>query len=60
MRKFEKPIIDIQRFNKEDFVMTSGTCPQIHTCEDCYCAIVTCESAYSCSGLKCQIYNHNK
>ena len=57
MRKFEVPIMRIQRLEKEDFMMTSG-CYLIYTCEDCYCAIVTCASAYSCSGLKCMRYTH--
>ena len=57
MRRFEVPTISIQRLDDEDFVRTSG-CFQIFTCENCYCAIVTCPSGFSCSSLKCTEYTH--
>jgi len=52
MKKFETPMMDIQRFNTEDTISTSGCTVEALGCVGCYCIGVDCDNTYSadCSG----------
>ena len=54
MKKFEMPTMSIQRLEPEDIIRTSG-CFEAYDCLECYCAAVTCEGDYSCTGFKCRV-----
>ena len=56
MKRFEAPVMSIQKLVSEEIVRTSG-CFEIFACEDCYCTAVQCESGYVCDGLKCSTLN---
>ena len=53
MKKFQVPMMDIQRFDAEEAIFTSTTCQQSFACEDCYCTSVGCAWPYDCNSLKC-------
>lgn len=52
MKKFETPMMDIQRFNAEDTISTSGCSVEAFDCSGCYCVRVDCDETYTpeCSG----------
>ena len=52
MKKFEIPMMDIQRFDAEEAISTS-TCYQSFACKDCYCTAVGCSWPYECNSLNC-------
>lgn len=52
MKRFEAPVMRIQKLVSEEIVRTSS-CFEIFACEDCYCTMVQCEAGYVCDGLKC-------
>ena len=57
VKKFGVPMMVLQKLETEEFMRTSG-CYQMYECEDCYCAVVFCDDAFSCTGLKCEFYDH--
>ncbi|MBR0228357.1 MAG: hypothetical protein IJQ62_08410 [Clostridia bacterium] len=43
MKKFEVPMMDIQRFDTEDIIYTSKVCAvEAFNCPSCYCVAVDC------------------
>ena len=52
MRKFETPVMSIQKLVSEEIVRTSS-CFEAHDCLSCYCVAVTCDGTYECIGLNC-------
>ena len=54
MKKFEFPVMSIQKLDAEDFMRTSTpSCFETFACTECYCGMVQCASGYECSGLVC-------
>ena len=43
MKKFEAPMMDIQRFDSEEIIAASGCTVKALGCTSCYCVAVTCE-----------------
>ena len=57
MKKFEAPVMSIDKLDPTEVIATSG-CPEAHSCKGCYCAIVDCDSAWSCNDVICAgVYN---
>lgn len=52
MKKFDTPVMIIQKFGTEEIIRTS-TCFEIFACLDCYCTSVTCDGTYICEAQNC-------
>ena len=53
MKKFEAPMMDIQRLDAEDVIATSRVCAvEAYNCESCYCVAVDC-GIFTCDANDC-------
>lgn len=57
MKKFEIPMMVIQRLNAEFTTYSSDCMVEADVCLSCYCSGVTCEGKYSCDGFECPRYD---
>ena len=59
MKRFDTPVIDVQRINPDGVIATS-TCQVCNTvgCIECYCGFVTCEGNYTCDSRVCPTYDN--
>lgn len=57
MRKFEMPMMEIQRLTSEDVFTASGCTVEALGCYSCYCIGVDCDD-FSCSSHDCGCYNY--
>ena len=56
MKRFEAPIMNIQKLANEEIIRTSVGCMvESLACLDCYCTSVQCSGTYVCEGLRCPI-----
>ena len=53
MKKFEVPMMSIQRLGTEEIIRTSGCQVEVQACVSCYCTEVTCDSGYVCTSEVC-------
>ncbi len=53
MKKFEVPMMSIQKLDSENIIRTSGNCFETFACTECYCELVQCGGTYECTGLRC-------
>jgi hypothetical protein len=53
MKKFEKPVMMIQKLDPEGVIGTSS-CFEKFACTSCYCQTVQCGGTYECIGLVCE------
>ena len=53
MKKFSIPVINIQKFDAEGTISTSGCWVEAQACINCYASAAECPGDYSCSGLNC-------
>jgi hypothetical protein len=55
MKRFETPMMEIQRLSTEDIFTNSCTVEALG-CTSCYCVAVTCDD-YTCSSHQCSCDN---
>ena len=53
MKRFDVPVMKIQKLESEEIMRTSTGCFESFACKECYCGIVQCGGSYECSGLVC-------
>ena len=60
MKKFNVPVVDVQRLDLEGIIATSS-CQVCNTvgCIDCYCGVVECEGVYTCDSRNCPTYDES-
>lgn len=56
MKKFETPVLDVQKLDMEGIIATSCQVCNTVGCLDCYCGSVTCDPPYSCDSRNCPTY----
>ena len=58
MKKFNVPVMDVQKLDPEGVIATSS-CEVCNTvgCIACYCGVVDCETGYTCDSRVCPTYN---
>lgn len=52
MKKFEIPMMRVQRLEPENIMRTSN-CFESFDCKECYCRAVQCGGTFVCDGLVC-------
>jgi len=53
MKRFEAPVMDVQRLDPDEAITTScGVCNSVG-CIRCYCGTVSCSPVYTCTSLEC-------
>ena len=57
MKRFEKPIMIIQRLERDEILRTSGCMVEAVACISCYASAVECPSGFTCSSLVCPTLN---
>lgn len=57
MKKFDAPVMDIQRLDLDGIISTSS-CQVCNTvgCIDCYCGVVACTPPYNCDSRNCPTF----
>ena len=58
MKNFEAPMMDIQRLDAGDAIVTSTECSvEALNCDSCYCSAVIC-GVFSCNANECECHSH--
>lgn len=56
MKRFEAPVMDIQRLDPEDAIATSCQVCNTVGCIACYCGVVSCTPPYNCDSRVCPTF----
>lgn len=53
MKRFEAPVMSVDRLDTAEVIATSSGCWEAHECKNCYCGVVDCDDTWSCNKVIC-------